>query len=57
MKKIEYLDLELSTYHSKKTTLDRYCNIDGNFRHNQHTKISPLNSLVDLIVNLGRNLK
>lgn len=41
MKRIEYLDLELNTYHSKKN-LDRYCidyNIEGNFRYNLHTEI------------------
>lgn len=60
MKRIEYLNLELSIYHSKKTTLDRYyifCNIEGNFKHDLHKKKSLLNSLVYLIVNSSRNLK
>lgn len=60
MRKIEYLDLELSTYHSKNITLDRYnidCNIEENFRQDTHTEISYLNNLVDLTINLSRNLK
>lgn len=50
MKGIEYLELEICTYHSKKVILDRYninCNIEGNFRHDLCTENSQLNSLID----------
>ena len=47
MKRIEYLDLEIGTYHSKKLTLNIYninYNIKGNLRHNLHAENSQLNS-------------
>lgn len=39
MKKIKYLNLELSVYQNKKITLDRYnidSNVEGNHRHELH---------------------
>lgn len=57
MKKIDYLDLGLGNYYNKKVTLDIDCNIEGNFTHNRYIENSQLNSLVDLLINLGRNLK
>lgn len=43
MKSIEYLDLEIGTYHNKQVALNRYnieCNIEGNFRHDLRTENS-----------------
>lgn len=41
MKRVGYLDLEKSNFHSNKITLDRYsiyCNIEGNVRHHLQAK-------------------
>ena len=43
MKRIEYLDLEIGTHHTKKVILDRYnvdYNIEGNFRHDLIKKLA-----------------
>lgn len=63
MEKIEsinFLNLELNNTQKILVKIKEYnliCNFNNNYSHDLHGSNSQLNSLVDLIINLGKNLK
>ena len=60
MKRVEYLDLELS-HHNHYLNIDKNkfrCNFDGTFTHQLHSEHNPqLNRIIDYQINFVENIK
>ena len=60
MKKVEYLDLELSS-HNRRLSINKNnfrCNFEETFTHQLHSEHNPqLNSIIDYQINFAENIK